>query len=166
MAAKVYFAALADDSGTELSESDGTVAGTGEVGGPPFNSGIYDANANGLDPLGFATLGDGIVFDGKDNYNATASDPGGIYSLWVTNGTAAGTYEVGGEGNQGVVDSYLGFTPIDNLIGFGSRALFLGWNAEKQDVLWVTDGTTSGTVEIGGSGNAGIADKSATGSEF
>jgi hypothetical protein len=72
-----------------------------------------------------------------------ALDSKGDLALWVSNGTAAGTYEVGGGGNAGVTGAGgTGLTP-NNLIGFGGNSMF--WSTDSNDALslWSTDGTVS-----------------------
>jgi ELWxxDGT repeat protein len=84
------------------------------------------------------------VFDGVD---ASGQD-----GLWVTNGTAAGTYELTGiaGANAGGVHPY-------DLTAFNGEALFEGYDANGQYGLWVTNGTAAGTDEL-----TGIAGANAT----
>jgi ELWxxDGT repeat protein len=79
-----------------------------------------------LDPAGSDPLGDGIT-----------------NSLWVTNGTAAGTYEltnISGANSGGLYPFY--FTVFNN------EVLFRGADAAGNYGLWVTDGTAAGTYEL------------------
>jgi hypothetical protein len=109
-----------------------------------------------------------MLFEGADKRNA----PG---SLWETNGTATGTVEIGGQGNAGIKGSPDGFTrpftselplgiqPTD-ITAFNGKALSAGFDNTLKpngyhadtDALWNTEGTTAGTVEIGGRGNAQV----------
>jgi hypothetical protein len=86
--------------------TNGTAAGTTEVGGLG-STGISGASSSGLflspDALhaSFTVFNSEVLFDGVD----ASGDPG----LWVTNGTAAGTTEVGGLGDSGVSGANSGF---------------------------------------------------------
>ncbi|MBR1220424.1 hypothetical protein JQ557_20655 [Bradyrhizobium sp. U87765 SZCCT0131] len=102
----------------------------------------------GLYPLNIMLFNGKIIYNGLDSSNRR--------SLWVTNGTAAGTYEIGGLGGVGVSGSYTyGLGPL-NLSVVGSSAYFLGQDTNGNYGLWVTDGTTAGTTEIGGLGNHSV----------
>src|SRR5277367_3217160 len=88
-----------------------------------------------------------VLFEGVD----TADDAG----LWVTNGTAAGTYELTGisDANTG----NLGLDPVP-LTLFNGEVLFGGLSANDYG-LWVTKGTAAGTYEltgISGMGTSGL----------
>jgi ELWxxDGT repeat protein len=114
-------------------------------------------------------VGNEVIFNGADDEDT----PG---SLWETNGTAAGTVEIGGEGNAGIADAPAGFTgPFtselalgmqpNDITAFDGEAIFAAFDSTidsagyyaDADTLWMTNGTASGTVEIGGAQNAGIA---------
>ena len=75
--------------------TDGTAAGTTEIGGPK-GAGISDAGDLGLDPspLDLVSIGTKVLF--------TAEDRSGARTLWVTDGTAVNTFEIGGVNNNGV----------------------------------------------------------------
>jgi ELWxxDGT repeat protein len=66
--------------------------------------------------------------------------------LWVTDGTAAGTFELTGPDTASA-----GYAPLPILNG---EVLFAGVNGSGQKGLWVTDGTVAGTHEV--TGIAGI----------
>ena len=86
-----------------------------------------------------------MLFWGED----TSYDLG----LWVTNGTAAGTYEltdIAGADSAGIDPS--GFTVYDG------EVLFSGRDTSGDYGLWVTNGTAAGTYEL-----TGIAGVSLTG---
>jgi hypothetical protein len=74
--------------------------------------------------------------------------------LWVTNGTAAGTTEVGGLGDSGVNGAYAaglfasGVNP--DLTVFNGEVLFDGFDANRKQGLWVTNGAAGGTSELTG----------------
>ena len=141
------------DSG--LWVSDGTAAGTYAVGGLR-NAGVAGTNGS-LNASSITQFRDGVLFRGLAR---RPSDVG----LWFSDGTAAGTYEIGGAYNSGVVDaSSRGLDPGDfgsgpgEIAVFGSKALFFGEDSDNFIGLWVTDGTASGTSELGGLKNSGIA---------
>jgi ELWxxDGT repeat protein len=76
------------------------------------------------------------MFDGFDS--------AGNYGLWVTNGTAAGTYELTLSG------AYAGGIFGDYFTSLNGQVLFEGANAAHQFGLWVTNGTAAGTHELTG----------------
>jgi hypothetical protein len=152
--------------------TDGTAAGTIELGpisGAAFSSSSFPAHPQlDIQPRYMAALGSKVIFDGVDHVDTDGA-------LWVTDGTINGTTEVGGQGNQSVAgspftdpagDPPIGMHPNDittfSTIGkvifaaFDSTALPNG-HYVRTDALWVSDGTAGGTTEIGGLGNAGIA---------
>jgi VCBS repeat protein len=111
--------------------TNGTSAGTSEIslpGGPQgdlFNLGS---------PPTFAVLGNKAFFGAPD-----PSLPGFKDSLWVTDGTSAGTSEV--VPGLGTAD----------LTTFGTEVLFAGTRPVSglfTSGLWVTDGTSNGTSEL------------------
>ena len=137
--------------------SDGTAAGTYEIGGA-YNSGVVGASSRGLDPGDFASgPGEIAVFGSKALFFGEDSD--NFNGLWVTDGTAAGTFELGGLKNSGIAGTHFnGLSPRDlTPAEDGDKVFFLGTDTDGYFGLWVTDGTTKGTVEIGGLKNAGIA---------
>ena len=77
-----------------------------------------------------------MLFSGED-----ASGNQG--NLWETNGTAAGTSELS------VADVFHsgGLDPHD-IVAFGNKALFAGFDASGLVGLWVTNGTGGGTHEF------------------
>src|ERR1700722_17136785 len=82
---------------------------------------------------------------------------GGGYDLWITNGTAAGTTEIGGEKNAGVSGAGSNGLNANYFVSFGDGVLFAGDDAASDVGLWETNGTAAGTSEIGGLGNTGIS---------
>ncbi len=144
-----------------LWESNGTSAGTFEIGGT-HNAGITEVDAvAGLQPENFVAMGTEAIFDGKDTT--------GNYGLWVTNGTAAGTVEIGGVNNAGVTGAYahglqiwVGVN-IQYSVTFGNEVLFTADDANQAAGLWITNGTAAGTIELGGLSDAGISGAAATG---
>ena len=130
---KLIFTAYNEVSGIEFWESDGTDAGTkllkDAVPGP-----------NGLDPQITRKVGDRLVFLSSEGDSSS-----GVYYLWVTDGTAAGTHRLGsGEAGHR--------TKHTKLIQAGpDRVLFTiheGAAPSDKGVLWVTDGTNEGTKPL------------------
>jgi ELWxxDGT repeat protein len=122
------FAADDGSSGKELWITDGTTAGT---------TLLQDINpgAGASYPEHITLLG-----DGSDKAVFEASDGSHGFELWVTNGTAAGTYQLQ-DIEAGPVSSYpQEITPLGN-----GKALFSAENDAYGYELWVTDGTTAGT---------------------
>ncbi len=144
---KVLFAGADAKDYVGLWVTDGTAGGTDELGG--LNSaGIKNASSEDLYPRDITTFGSKAVFEG--------TDANGHSALWVTNGTASGTAEVGGLGSAGITNAAANFSPSD-FTAIGNKVLFDAVDASGQTTLWVTDGTTSGTQEIGGLNNHGVA---------
>ena len=176
---KVLFSARDASNHQGLWITNGTAQGTSElapiagafVNGPGFGSDVMGA-ANPADGPDFAALGNVVLFRGND----TQDTPG---SLWVTNGTAAGTSELGGQGNKGISEAPAGFSGTINgaprselpagmqpadFITFNGKAMFAAYDNQldtagyyiPSEGLWVSDGTAAGTTEIGGLGSTGI----------
>jgi ELWxxDGT repeat protein len=175
---KVLFSARDAANNQGLWITNGTAAGTSELA--PI-SGAMTVGSPGSDVMGaaspadgpdFVVLGNEVLFRGND----TQDTPG---SLWVTNGTAAGTSEIGGEGNKGIAEAPAGFSGTINgaprselaagmqpadLITFNGKAMFAAYDNQldtagyyiPSEGLWVSDGTAGGTTEIGGLGSTGI----------
>jgi ELWxxDGT repeat protein len=126
--------------------TDGTVAGTHEL------TGISGAYTEGL--LYNVGNPDFTVFNGKTLFVGT--DAAGHDGLWVTNGTAAGTYELTGisGANAGGIFSQPpelggGLLAIDpDLTVFNGKVLFRGFDSSEHYGLWVTNGTVAGTHEL------------------
>jgi ELWxxDGT repeat protein len=165
---EVLFSAADAANNQGLWVTDGTAAGTSELA--PIN-GAFTVGSPGSDVLGsggnMAVLGNMVLFKGTDQQDT----PG---SLWVTDGTANGTSEVGGQGNAGISgspngdisDLPHGMVP-DDLTTFNGRVLFAGYDNQLRtstqtyipsEGLWSTNGTAVGTSEIGGIGSTGIVD--------
>lgn len=165
-----------EDTGGSLWVTDGTAAGTFEIGGQGnativgspngFNNQFTSELPHGIQPRDLTTLNGKVLFAGQDN----TLKPNGFYAdtdgLWVSDGTAGGTFELGGIGNAGIS----GANPASNggifwfqniefpaFTVYHGKALFMGFDATHHVSLWQTDGTAAGTIEIGGLGNAGIS---------
>ena len=131
-----------------LWETNGTASGTVEIGGDE-NKGIKGAFSGGLlqDPPDFTRFDGEVLFRGWNTQ--------GDATLWITNGTAAGTKELAPI--KGAAINGLDVQP-ESIAVLGSKAIFAGADQEDTDgSLWVTNGTAKGTTEIGGEGNKGIA---------
>jgi hypothetical protein len=139
-----------------LWETDGTAAGTTEIGGPS-DGGVGGAGSTGLKPSNMVALGNEVLFEGADS--------AGNFGLWKTDGAAAGTTEIGGLSDAGV--SGAGSTGLhpSSMVALGNEVLFNGTDSAGHSGLWKTDGTAAGTTEIGGLGDAGISGAASTGLE-
>ena len=75
-------------------------------------------------------------------------DVGGLYNLWVTDGTSAGTTEltVPKASSGGLFSSDFVYSP--DFTALGGKALFAGFDVNGSNNLWVTDGTSAGTSEL------------------
>jgi ELWxxDGT repeat protein len=132
---EVLFAG-SDNSGdfAGLWVTDGTSAGTSEIsvmGASP--GGIFA----GTTP-NFFVFGSEVLFEGLDA-NQTRS-------LWVTNGTTAGTSELTIAGSDTSFGIFATAPPNFGLLG--GEALFSGRDSQGLNGLWITDGSSAGTSEI------------------
>jgi ELWxxDGT repeat protein len=147
---EVLFAATNGPSQTGgLWVTNGTTAGTSELGGAN-NSGISGAYTQGLlyNAISGAIDPDFTIFNGEVLFEGFDADS--RYGLWVTNGTAAGTSEVGGLGNTGISGAYTGGLSPTNFTVSDGEVLFEGKDAAGNEGLWVTNGTAAGTHELTG----------------
>jgi ELWxxDGT repeat protein len=146
-----------------LWRTDGTVAGTYEIQ-PIVGAVKVGTPGSDIQPDYMCVVGTKMFFAGEDLQDSQ-------YSLWVTNGTAKGTIEIGGQGNRGVKSSPYGnamnlpagMGPTD-ITAFDGKAIFSatdntlrlnGYYAHTEG-LWISDGTAAGTIEIGGRGSQQI----------
>ena len=115
--------------------TDGTSAGTSEIPAAGAYPGglFYYQSTDGPD---FTVLGSRAVFVGTD------ANTHGEGSLWVTDGTSAGTSELIVAGAN-----VNGLDPRGPFAILGGKALFLGFG-QNGSGLWVTDGTSAGTSEL------------------
>jgi ELWxxDGT repeat protein len=132
--------------------TDGTAAGTSEIGGIGSRS-ISGANYDyGLQPSDLTVFNGKVLFVGHDNtYPKHPGSSLGNDTLWITDGTPAGTSEIGGNGNAGIIGVadpiQGGLSPYD-LTVFNGEVLFGGVDASNHFGLWETDGTAAGTQEL------------------
>jgi ELWxxDGT repeat protein len=141
--------------GPDLWESDGTAAGTHLVAQPSEAAqGIYDitplpqgSSTSGM--VGPTTRGDHKVGARSTQDSLVlfdAIDGKGRISLWRSDGTASGTFELPIDANQNANPD--GFVPIQ----FDGRweMLFDAYDPVHGTALWQTDGTVTGTTMIEG----------------
>ena len=131
----VYFSANSGTTGRELWRTNGTTAGTilvkdinlvGGGGGQPTLS---------SNPADFILVGSTVYFTADNGVNGT--------ELWKTSGSAVGTVMV----KDITVGS--GSTIIDDMTVYNGKLYFTAYNVTDFDSnLWVTDGTSAGTVKI------------------
>jgi ELWxxDGT repeat protein len=163
------------DTPGSLWETDGTPDGTIEIGGQGnaaiggspngFTNQFTSELPLGIQPADLTTFNNVVVFAGYDN----TLKPNGFYAdtegLWVSDGTAPGTFEIGGIGNAGINHAnpaqsggifWSGSIEFPDFTVYNGKVLFVGLDDKNHVGLWETDGTPAGTVEIGGVGNAGI----------
>jgi ELWxxDGT repeat protein len=116
--------------------TDGTAAGTTEIGGLK-NAGISGAGKLGLIPENLVSIGTKVLFLGND--------PSGVSTLWVTDGTAAGTFELGGVNNDGVAGAPAAGLDPGSITASGGIAYFSSPDSTGTERLWESDGTVTGT---------------------
>ena len=151
LAGRLFFSANDGVHGTELWKSDGTAAGTVMVKDlykTPEHS--YGCNGIGMfyPPI---AAGNQLFF---------VLQCGGVLapSLYVSDGTAAGTHEVCSSGDQLCVaydDMEEGLRVADAL---GGRLYYVveTWDAPPNEEIWVSDGTAAGTHRMAGSPSADV----------
>ncbi len=126
---KLLFSRTTADSGNEPWISDGTVAGTKLL--KDIHPGPTGSRRGGDAEM--ASIGGVAVFQADDN---DAKKP----TIWVTDGTPAGTRKLGAHGAT-VDGSWYA-------LGTVGRRLYLG-KYSAPEVVW-TDGTTTGVIALGG----------------
>jgi ELWxxDGT repeat protein len=112
-----------------LQRTDGTIGGTGPV---PYTV----SQTNSSNPQSMVKFpGGGYLFDADDGIHGN--------ELWITNGTPAGTSLLK-DINPGITSTIYSFGPELN-----DKLLFAAstpdGNVGKEQTLWITDGTESGT---------------------
>jgi autotransporter passenger strand-loop-strand repeat protein/ELWxxDGT repeat protein len=126
--------------------TDGTAAGTSELS-------VAGAYLSGVNPSYLTAFGNKVLFRGQDANESSTAANNGHGTLWVTNGTAAGTSELSVAGARSTT-----FDP-SYLTVFGSEVLFEGYDISGNHGLWVTNGTAAGTSElsVAGASSVGLA---------
>lgn len=135
LGARALFAGTDASGAVNAWVTDGTMGGTSELSvAGSYLGGLFHTDGIFPEFPDFTVLGSKALFAGFDVNNHL--------SLWITDGTSAGTSEVvvAGASPGGLNPS--GFTIL------GTRALFSGLDAGGRSNLWVTDGTSSGTTEV------------------
>ncbi len=141
---KVLFeAVISDDGEAGLFVTDGTTGGTTQLhvnGAGPF--GLFEL----VESPFFTVLGKKALFVGSGKKNTD--------SLWITDGTAAGTIELNSS------ELFNEFARNPHFTVFGSKAIFVAGSPSFTDYLWVTDGTAAGTkkLNVKGASSLGLVD--------
>ena len=139
-----------------LWETDGTASGTFLLTNGTFVDGFAPTSTVSLDLTQFNNQ---VLFIGRGSTTTQTT-----YSLWTTDGTAAGTTvlsPIAGANSKGLFTStLLTSTPLPDLTVFNNEVLFNGLNNVGAGAhgLWATNGTAAGTTEI-----TGIVGAAATG---
>ena len=139
---KLYFSAFDEDNGNELWVTDGTSGGTQllkDINTDPSErtiapGGYFQGTSN---PQGFTE------FNGKLYFGANDGESGS--ELWVTDGTSGGTQLLK---DINTSDGYYSDSNPSEFIEFNGKLYFNANDGESGDELWVTDGTSSGTVMV------------------
>jgi ELWxxDGT repeat protein len=125
----LFFHANDGTTGKELWKSDGTAAGTMLV--EDITPGSADTDLDF-----FVNVGGRLVFTVKDNTNGM--------ELWRSDGTASGTYLL-----QDIApgsDDGISWNVQTDYVSFNGKLYFQAEDPTNADELWVSDGTTAGTV--------------------
>lgn len=136
----LFFAAKNAETGTELWVSDGTPEGTNMI--KDINPGTGSSSPKWMTACG------------KKVFFCAETDEAGA-ELWVTDGTEAGTHIV-----MDIYEGTVGSAPIAITALDDKRVLFFAMDEESEWTpvisgstdekwLWVSDGTTEGTMRIG-----------------
>lgn len=130
----LYFVAFDDFLGTELFVSDGTEAGTQVVRDilPGF-AGAFSIYSGSRRPS-LIPFGDRLIF--------TASRDQQKMSLWITNGTFAGTTMIREFDHTGQFAHLIAWTELDGKI------FFLIQSDDQNSGLWESNGTPGGTRKL------------------
>ena len=133
----LYFRARDQDHGRELWKSDGTTAGTMMV--KDIYAGQNFGNPRSSLPNNLSAVGNILYFSANDGTNGA--------ELWMSDGTSAGTLMV--------KDIYAGqdfgnprSSVPNNLSAVGNILYFSANDGTNGAELWMSDGTTAGTVMV------------------
>ena len=96
-----------------------------------------------FDPQNMFSYAGTVYFLGYGTHGATPA--AFIPDLWVTDGTVAGTHDIG----EGVAEATEGLFP-QYFAAVGGRVAFSGYSGPNliRNELWVTNGTTAGTIRL------------------
>ncbi len=114
--------------------TDGTLGGTSQLVFAGSNPSGSFSNPDGFQS---GSLGNKVIFGGQD--------ASGQYSVWVTDGSGAGTTELTTHFGNASFFSGPGprnFTPV------AGKSVFTAPDARGGQSVWATDGTSPGTVEL------------------
>lgn len=130
----LYFSASESATGRELYKSDGTEAGTALV--KDIRAGVASSNIANV-----TANGNTLIFTANDG---VAGD-----ELWKSDGTAAGTLLIkdmtpGAAGSNG---EQSGQHKMANFTSINGRVYYTAYDRNTY-MIWITDGTTAGTVAI------------------
>lgn len=132
MGGHAYFLAMDAVAGHELWKSDGTTAGTARV------KDIYPGTLSGAPGGGGTSM---VTFGSYVLFRGSTADAG--TEPWISDGTEAGTRLL-----SDIAPGITSSTPYDFLV-VGTRAFFVARPDGSNFRLWVTDGTTDGTLQVG-----------------
>jgi hypothetical protein len=150
----VLFEGVNTTDTASLWETNGTTSGTFELtdvaSPPPLITGEanYGFVPNTGVSIDLTVFNNQVLFAGR--FSPTTPIDFGPYTLWTTDGTAAGTVPIPltsiGASSSGLFteDAMPGFTV------FGDEVLFRGIDTGGASGLWKTNGTAAGTAEITG----------------
>src|SRR5580704_17073298 len=141
---RIVFAGRDASGNANLGVTTRISAGSSELAVAGANAdGLFNSNKflSGFTP-GFTVLGIRALFEGDD--------ASGAASLWVTDGTSAGSSELiaAGSNASGLFTNVI----APHLTVFAGKALFVGADAGGNISLWTTDGTGAGTSELAAAG--------------
>ena len=137
---KVVFSAYTDDYGTDLWISDGTEDGTHLV---------KDVNELGdSNPRGFTQVNENQFIFAAQNYDSQMAERGAQWWLWVSDGTEEGTQLICDKCDVRYPGSTHGSMMWWPFVRVGRKVFFKADNVDGTtgEELWVTDGTTEGTI--------------------
>ena len=137
---KVVFSAYTDDYGTDLWISDGTEEGTHLV---------KDVNELGnSNPRGFTQVNENQFIFAAQNYDSQMAERGEQWWLWVSDGTEEGTQLICDKCDVRYPGSTHGSMMWWPFVRVGRKVFFKADNVDGTtgEELWVTDGTTEGTI--------------------
>lgn len=149
---QAVFAAIDDesaeydpDNGPQmwLWATDGTEEGTYRVKEVKVD---HPGKENTNQHSAFVRVGRRLFFKADDIDGHTGTE------LWVTDGTAEGTYlvkDINTEPNKDMGEGYTRDSALDCFENFNNEKLFFkAWTMESGNELWVSDGTEEGTYEV------------------
>ncbi|HYH47712.1 MAG TPA: ELWxxDGT repeat protein, partial [Thermoanaerobaculia bacterium] len=137
---RLFFRAAEGHTDIEVWSTDGTAAGTWQVGDVNTQSSAFDllffGRLGAVRPLAdLADLSGAVLFPAHDGSGAGLAP-------WVSDGSEAGTLQLGNPGSPEGAFSPQEFTVL------GDAALFAAGNGLVSHALWRTDGTPAGTFRL------------------